>query len=395
MQAELLMSVSGIENTFGAEADPARTSSASHFNFTANVSHFMGKMDIDWGIYLSQITLQSELGGAFQNVSNEKENVLEVGGYLQTELGTGTSTRLQPGVRLSSFPSNSISFLEPRVRFIQDLGIHRFSAAAGLYHQEIVGLTDRRDAGDVFTAWTVSPKEEIPEAVHLIAGYQVRPVRGLRLAVETYYKKLTNLSIARWSAFPAFTTSFQTASGTVNGFDSRIELTAGAFYGFLNYGYSRVEYRAQQEEIQFWFGSRNLVFSPPHDRRHQVNAVVSLTVSGFTLGVRFQFGSGLPFSRALGFDEFILMDGPTDVFAEEGSTRVLYGQPYDGRLPTYHRLDISLDKSISLVGRAKLVLQGGLTNAYDRVNLFYVDLFTLRRLNQLPLIPSAGVKLEF
>jgi hypothetical protein len=35
-----------------------------------------------------------------------------------------------------------------------------------------------------------------------------------------------------------------------------------------------------------------------------------------------------------------------------------------------------------------------LTNAYDRRNLFYLDLFTLRRIDQLPLIPSAGFKLE-
>jgi hypothetical protein len=389
------MSTSSIENTFGVEDDPDRTSSASRFSFAANVSHFTGSLDINWGLYLNQLTLQSELGGAFQNVALDKQNVLEVGGYLETELGSGTSTRFQPGIRLSSFPSNSISFIEPRVRFVQDLGVHRFSAAAGYYHQEVVGLTDRRDAGDVFTAWTASPRGQIPEALHVIAGYQIRPFRSLRIAVEGYYKKLTNLTIARWSAFPAFRTSFQQADGTVRGFDSRLEVTAGPFYGFVNYGYSEVEYVAKQEEILFWFGSRNLTFSPPHDRRHQVNAVGSLTLYGFTLGVRFQFGSGLPFSRALGFDEFILMDGPTDVFAEEGSTRVLYGQPFDGRLPAYHRLDVSLDKVIGLVGAAELTVQAGLTNAYDRVNLFYVDLFTLRRLNQLPLIPSVGVKLEF
>ena len=223
----------------------------------------------------------------------------------------------------------------------------------------------------------------------------MRPLPSVRIAVEGYYKKLSNLSITRWSAFPAFTTKFQSADGQVLGIDARVELTLGAFYGFINYGYSEVEYTAQQEEIQYWFGTRELKFSPPHDRRHQVNAVGSLTLSGFTLGVRFQYGSGLPFSRALGFDEFILMDGPTDVFSEEGLTRVLYGQPYDGRLPSYHRLDVSLDKSIGLIGRSRLLLQAGLTNAYDRTNLFYVDLFTLRRLNQLPLIPSFGVKLEF
>ena len=395
LQAEILMSTSDIENTFGIEEDPARTSTASQFNFAANVTQFTGSVNIDWGIYLSQIKLESDLGGTFQNRKRDKDNVTEVGGYVETELRSGTGLKFRPGLRLSSFPSNGTSYLEPRVRVVQELGIHQFSAAAGLYHQEVVGLADRRDAGDVFTAWTVAPNEGVPEAVHVIGGYAVRPTPGVKVALEGYYKKLSNLSIARWSAFPAFTTNFQSADGEVLGFDARLELSLGAFYGFVNYGYAEVEYTAQQSEIEFWFGTQELKFSPPHDRRHQVNAVGSLTLYGFTLGVRFQYGSGLPFSRALGFDEFILMDGPTDVFAEEGSTRVLYGQPYDGRLPSYHRLDVSLDKSISLIGRSRLLLQAGLTNAYDRVNLFYVDLFTLRRLNQLPLIPSIGVKLEF
>jgi len=395
VQAEILLSTSKIENTFGAEDNPARTSDASQFNFAANVTHFMGTANLDWGIFLSSIRLESILGGAFQNVSTSVKHVTEVGAYLETELGRSTGLRIRPGLRLSSYPSNGTSYFEPRLRLVYELGGHRFSGAWGIYHQEIVGLADRRDAGDVFTAWTVSPKEEVPEAMHAIVGYHVEPVSGVHFAVEGYYKKLSNLSIARWSAFPRFTTGFQPADGDVLGFDTRIEINWGPFYGFVNYGYSEVEYQAQQAEIQFWFGSRELTFSPPHDRRHQINAIGSLNLYGFTLGVRFQYGSGLPFSQAVGFDEFVLMDGPTNVFDEKGSTRVLYGQPYDGRLPSYHRLDISLDKEIGLVGSARLTVQTGLTNAYDRTNLFYVDLFTLRRLNQLPLIPSFGAKLEF
>ncbi|GMQ82118.1 MAG: carboxypeptidase regulatory-like domain-containing protein [Rhodothermia bacterium] len=395
VQAEIILSTSEIENTFGQEIDPARKSKASRFNFSANMTHFTAKSNVDWGLFLSSIRLESELGGAFQSISTNVENVTEVGAYIETEIGDPDKIRFRPGIRVASFPSNGVSFLEPRARLVYDVGVHRFSAAWGLYHQEVVGLTDRRDAGDVFTAWTVSPKESVPAAMHAIAGYQIRPVPALRIALEAYYKKLSNLSIARWSAFPQFTTTFQSADGEVLGFDARVELDTGIFYGFVNFGHSKVEYVAQQSEIQFWFGTRELTFSPPHDRRHQLNALASFATYGFTLGIRFQYGSGLPFSRAVGFDEFVLTDGPTDVFEEEGTTRVLYGQPYDGRLPSYHRLDISLDKSFTFVGGTRLVVQGGVTNVYDRTNLFYVDLFTLRSLDQLPLIPSFGVKFEF
>jgi len=325
----------------------------------------------------------------------ERENVTEVGGYLETEFKVSNRLKVRPGLRLVSYPSNSSNYLEPRLRIVYDLGFHQISAAAGVYHQEVVGLADRRDAGDVFTAWTVAERGSVPEATHFILGYKLESQTGISFSLEGYYKILSNLSIAKWSAFPQFTTEFQSADGDVIGFDTRIEFRKGVFYGFANYGYAIVEYEAQQESIEYWFGQQSLIFSPPHDRRHQINALISLSKSGYTFSARWQYGSGTPFSRSLGFDEFILINGPVDVTQDPGETRILYGQPYDGRLPDYHRLDLSVDKVFGLVGRSKLTVQLGVTNAYDRQNIFYVDLFALRTLYQLPRIPSISAKLEF
>jgi len=395
VQAEILISASSLENTFGPEGIPTRSSSVQRFNAATNVTHFVGNTDITWGIFAHFTELQSELGGLFQGQTSDREFVSEAGAYIETELALSEGLRVEPGVRYQSFPSKGRSFIEPRLRVVWDFGIHRLSAAGGLYHQEIVGLTDRRDAGDVFTAWTSSPLAEVPEAIHVLGGYQVRPASWLKLAVEGYYKKLSDLSIAEWTAFPRFDIGLQPADGTVLGMDARLEVTTRLFYGFINYGYTEVEYNAQQASIEYWYGQSELSFSPPHDRRHQFNAVGSLRFYGFTLSTRWQFGSGLPFSESLGFDEFVLLDGPTDVLEEPGDTRVLYEQPYNGRLPTYHRLDVSLDRRFEFSRTSALTLQASLTNSYDRTNLFYFDLFTLRRLDQLPLIPSFGVKVEF
>lgn len=394
VQAEILVSISQIENTFGEEAAPARSSSAQQISAATNVTHFVGSTDVTWGIFAHFTEVASELGGLFQGLQTDREYVSEAGAYVESEVALG-GLRVEPGLRFSSFPSKGRSFIEPRLRAVWDLGVHRLSAAGGLYHQEMVGLTDRRDAGDVFTAWTSSPLGEVPEAIHALAGYQVRPTSWLKLAVEGYYKQLQDLSIAEWSAFPSFNTRLQPADGTVLGVDARLEISTRLFYGFINYGYAEVEYDAQQAAIQYWFGEPELRFSPPHDRRHQLNVVGSLRFYGFTLSTRWQFGSGLPFSESLGFDEFVLLAGPTDVLEEPGDTRVLYGLPYHGRLPTYHRLDVSLDRRFAFSREAALTLQASATNTYDRTNLFYIDLFTLNRLDQLPLIPSFGVKVEF
>lgn len=112
------------------------------------------------------------------------------------------------------------------------------------------------------------------------------------------------------------------------------------------------------------------------------------------MSARWEFGSGLPFSRAIGFDGFVLIDDIVDVRTAPTSRRVIYERPYNGLLPTYHRLDLSVDRTFAL-GPVDLTLLGSIINVYDRRNLFYLDVFTLRRVDQLPFVPSFGIKVEF
>lgn len=396
--AEVLVSGSRVLNEFGPSNAPSRYSRTSQFNAEANLTHFLGtSTDFNWGAYLRSSTLDTELGGAFQNLRTDIEYVAEAGAYIEPEfrLDVGTGLKILPGIRLQTFPSKSQTFIEPRLRIVQDYGYHRLSFATGLYHQEIVGINDRRDAGDVFTAWTSSDDGNVPQAIHFVGGYGLTLPIGLNVSLEGFYKDLKNLSVAEWTAYPRFSTNLQLASGKVYGGDARIEVNAGHFYGFANYGYSVVEYTSNQETLPLWFGISELTYSPPHDRRHQVNVLASVNYFKVNLGVRWQYGSGLPLSEALGFDEFILIDGPTDLFEEPGDSRVLYTLPYQARLPDYHRLDISMDRTFDISERFAVTLQASVTNTYDRNNLFYIDLFTLKRIDQLPFIPSMGLKIDF
>ena len=87
------------------------------------------------------------------------------------------------------------------------------------------------------------------------------------------------------------------------------------------------------------------------------------------------------------------MDGSVDAFQDQGDRRVIYERPFNGILPTYHRLDLSVERTFT-TGRARTTVQGSLINAYDRANIFFLDVFTLQRADQLPLIPSFGIKIE-
>ena len=67
----------------------------------------------------------------------------------------------------------------------------------------------------------------------------------------------------------------------------------------------------------------------------------------------------------------------------------------NGRLPYYHRLDISIAKNITFKNNSKLNITASVTNAYNRENIFYFNRVKYDRVNQLPLMPSLGMSLTF
>ncbi len=392
--AEVLFSGSRLETELGPRRAPTRTSAISGFNTAVNITNYAGRSRVDWGFFLRSPELDAELGGLFQNLDFSADRSTNVGGYVEPDFFVGGGVRVRMGL-VAQLLGNQGFFGEPRLRLIWTRGAHEVSAAAGIYHQELVGLHDRRDATNVFTAWAESPAGHLPRAVHVLLGYRVTPASWLEFSAEGYYKRLSNLSISAWTAFPRFTTRLQEASGRVGGLDLRVEVRRPAFYAFLNYGLSSVQYTAMQPELRIWFGQATLDFRPPHDRRHQVNALARFSVYGFDVTARWNFGSGLPYNQVRGFDGFLLLNGPVDVEREKGTSRVIYDRPFGGVLPTYHRLDVSVARVMTSGEATVITVQAGLINAYDRTNLFALDLFTLRRVDQLPLIPTVGVKFEF
>lgn len=395
MFAEILVSRSQVESAIGPAGEPLRSSKTTRTGADAHITHYLGNLDVNWGLAVHTVELNTDLHGFFQGFEEKTEYVTETSIYLEPVYEMANGLRLQPALRVQSFPSKGRTFFEPRLRIVWNAGIHRFSGALGIYHQEIVGLNDRRDVGDVFTAWTSSPHGIVPEARHAIVGYRASPFTWLDVSLEGFYKKLEDLVVPEWTAFPRLTTRLHSGRGNVRGVDARVEISAGPVYTAASYGVSEVDYFARIPALQFQFGEDETQYNPPHDRTHQLSFIGGLVLGDFDFNVRWQFGSGLPFNESMGFDRFILLDSLVNVTTESGTERVLYSRPYTGRLPTYHRLDVTLEYSYDFSPTTTLTAQVGAINAYDRLNFFYLDLFTLRRVNQLPLIPSFGLKLQY
>lgn len=400
---DLRVSYSRLPSWFGPKDDPIRTSTIDNLHFAAEATFFSPQSDVDTGVSVRFISMESELGGLYQNIETRNQSIEHAGVYIEPEFNTDSGLSIRPGIRAQFYDVRFGPFLEPRLRVVWTRGMHKISGATGVYNQAVLGLNDRRDAANVFTVWSSIPKEttqttdvragKATQALHALLGYQVAFPWGLELSVEGFAKRLNDLFIAEWTAFPRFTTRLQPADGRSFGYDLRVEVRRPRFYGYVTYGYSNTRYDAQQAALQIWYGTESLRFSPPHDRRHQLNALASTNIAGFDVSARWELGSGLPFSQAVAFDGFALINDIIDAGEAPFSRRVIYERPFNARLPTYHRLDLSVNRTFDL-GMSALTVQGSLINVYNRRNLFYLDVFTLRRVDQLPLIPSFGLKLE-
>ena len=78
-----------------------------------------------------------------------------------------------------------------------------------------------------------------------------------------------------------------------------------------------------------------------------------------------------------------------------GDLGIEYAELNSGRLPYYHRLDCSVSKKIELSKNTKLNITGSVTNVYNRENIFYFNRLKYERINQLPIMPSIGISLNF
>ncbi|HMS50937.1 MAG TPA: hypothetical protein PKD56_01305 [Chitinophagales bacterium] len=144
-----------------------------------------------------------------------------------------------------------------------------------------------------------------------------------------------------------------------------------------------------------------LCYPPHYDRRHNVNLLASYAFGkgqSWEISARWNFGSGFPFTKTQGFYESLNFNGGIDVdyLTQNGQLEIIYSEKInDGRLPSYHRLDLSIKKEWALGTDARLEATASVTNAYNRDNIFYFDRIHYERINQLPILPSIGVAFSF
>ncbi len=369
-------------------------STARRYQLDVNTTTLLGGgIPLEAGTYLRLEEMSYQLGEFF-GVQESSSYLWSTGGYAEVAIRIGDRVLIPPGLVV---PLLGPSGVAPRLRTSWlPFGSpdQEITGSLGYYRQSVGGTSDTRDAGSVFIFWSRVPDEAAMRSIHAQLGWEQTLRPGLEWSIEGYHRNISNVSVPLWSTEASFNTELALADGTVWGADLRMEYNRPRFYAFFGYGYSRTQYEAAQDHFSIWFGEPVQRYHPPHDRRHQVNAMLNTTIGGFELGARWLFGTGLPFTRPMGYDEtFDFRFTVPCVVLGSGRTRLVVDRPYSARLPLIHRLDVSAERAFDLpIGTLRVQL--GAINAYDRTNMFYYDIHTHRRLDQFPLAPYASLRLE-
>ena len=287
----------------------------------------------------------------------------------------------------------------------------RFKGAAGLYSQNLMSSTSDNDVVSLFYGFLSGP-ENLPEsfrgktinsslqkARHLVAGFEFDVFKHMTLNLEGYIKQFNQLTnINRDKIYedseqnqdkPGYQREdYIVEDGVAKGVDFTLKYEHKNLYVWTTYSLGYVNRRDEIRE-----------YLPHYDRRHNANIVVSYAFGKdktWELNSRWNLGSGFPFTQTQGFYEKVKFNNIYEQYTQSsGGLGIIYSSLNGGRLPWFHRLDITVKKQWKLNENSRLEANLGATNIYNRDNLFYFDRLTNSKRYQLPFLPSLGVNLTF
>ncbi|MBL0096439.1 MAG: hypothetical protein IPP46_08025 [Bacteroidetes bacterium] len=358
--------------------------------------------------FRTEFTTNTVTGLSYEQI----ENTTEFGSFLRYRISREKIV-IEPSIRFQYFASLSEFSPEPRIGIKYNAFEKvRFKLAGGMYAQNLISAVSDRDVVNLFYGFLSGPEslpdqfngKEVPtrlqKARDIIFGVEMDVTKHLDINIEGFYKQFVQLSnINRDKVYPDngfysdkpdyLKKDFIVEEGKSYGADLVAKYELKRIYLWAVYSLTFVE---RYDGIR--------TYRPHFDRRHNINLVGSYTFGkklDWEFNVRWNYGSGFPFSGTGGFYEYQnFEDGLyTDPLAENGDLGIVYGPLNEKRLPSYHRLDFSLKKSIVLGKNSNMEITASAINIYDRENIFYFDRVRYQRVNQLPFLPSFGVNMTF
>ncbi len=380
-----------------------RTSRIRELSAGIDFTFFGNNNEVKYGFEVKSIRTEFDFTNPFNLRLSQFQNTTELSGFVNYRQVIGGLV-IEPGIRLQYYASQGVLSPEPRLGLKYNVNDRlRLKAAGGLYSQNILSTSNERDVVNLFSGFLSGPENQVigldgenienklQRAAHAIAGFEYDLLENLELNVEGYFKDFTQLVIVNRNKIARGDPDYSTETGEAYGVDFSMKYQRDKLYVWATYSLGFVNRFDGSQKYPTVF-----------DRRHNVNLLSTYNLDDdgdFQVSARWNLGSGFPFTKTQGFYNYNSFLGgvSTDYLTENPENiGILYSDERNGgRLPYYHRLDLSITKIFRFSKHMNAELVASVSNVYNRPNIFYFDRIRYSRVDQLPIIPSIGLKFNF
>jgi hypothetical protein len=381
-----------------------RLSELNGFVSEVDFTYFGDKFTTYYGFEINGVHTNFEFVNPYLVSLKEFQNTTEINGYFKFSRKWNRFI-FEPGVRAQFYASLGDFEIEPRASLKFNINNYvRLKAAGGFYSQNLISTSTERDVVNLFVGFISSPEESVynpftndntdhklQKSLQGVFGIEVTPNTQLDFNLEGYYKDFDQMIVVNRNKLRASDPNYVVEKGYAYGMDFSTKYQVSNWYIYATYSLGFVN-RDDGEQI----------YPTIFDRRHNINLLTSWSfgeTNSWEISARWNFGSGFPFTKTQGFyNQLLFQDGANTEYEIENPEfiGVIYSSTRNGgRLPYYHRMDLSIKKTIAFTSRLEMEILGSITNVYDRNNIFYFDRIRYERVDQLPFLPTLGLKLLF
>ncbi|MCF8241866.1 MAG: TonB-dependent receptor [Melioribacteraceae bacterium] len=390
--SELSISVSNFTGEVIPKFSTARPkkNEINDITFNSNFTYIFDNRDeIGVGIEIQTIDTKLLLENTNGVVTDLHTNGAKIGLFAKYKFLQYENFGMDVGTRatLAGLSSSGSFFFEPRIsttyRFSPMLAV---KAAWGVYQQEITTISNENEVISLFEPYIISPEYLTPaRSTHYIFGVDTNPLENLSFDTEVYYKKYDHL--------PSLNENKK--------FEDDPDLIAGEgeSYGMefmMKYGVWILNLTGSYSLSWSYIEADNWLYYPRYDSRHTLNFTLEVNIGkGWTASGMWIYNTGRPFTPLIGFyDKLYVGDIHENPYLYENYFPYsILGDKNIERLPDYHRLDFNLSKKFDF-NFMKVSLDFSILNVYDRKNIFYFKRDTGERVDMLPFLPTATLKVE-
>lgn len=387
----------------------------SSFNAGIHTTNFIQNHQLKHGIEFIGYHTDFLHHNEDNSIVNQIDNTSEINAYFTSKLLLGNII-IEPGLRLNYYGSLPLKRFIPEPRLSAKYLVSenfRIKLGTGLYSQNLISSKSSKDIVNHFYGF-LSGNEDIPKEYkdelikynqqksrHIILGAELNLSKSTLFNLEAFYKDYPQLICVNPNKTykkkyiveeqPQYTlTNFAIEKGYVKGLDASVEHTVKKYYLWLAYSLSFSE-RTNEA----------YTYSPTFDRRHEGNVLLNYFLNkkrNLIISSRWNVASGFPFTQVHEFFpvinyENVNYDNPNNFYIFKNKYGISYDEYNTARLPYYHRVDLSLKKIFKIKNKFTIEGNVGVTNFYDRKNVFYISHKTAKRIDQMPFMLNFGVSI--